>query len=157
MNTILSFKKDSKPQTLIIGCGRLGANLASRLSDAGNNVTIINDNADDFRKLSPSFGGLTFEGDGTNFELLTAAGINHCDRVVAVTDDDTTNLMVAQIARKAFGVRQVIARINDPERGAVCDEMAIQTICPFDLASQALMTMIADPAGPDSSKGELPL
>jgi trk system potassium uptake protein TrkA len=66
----------NKHYTVVIGCGRLGANLANALSDEDGNVLIIDKNKDAFRKLSPSYGGLTVVGDATDLGVLQEAQIN---------------------------------------------------------------------------------
>ncbi|MDD3415531.1 MAG: NAD-binding protein [Lachnospiraceae bacterium] len=85
---------------LIIGCGRLGSSIANTLSNRNKNVTIIDIREESFRKLSPSFGGLSLEGNATDVEVLKEAGINKADVVIIVTDNDNVNIMIAQMAKK---------------------------------------------------------
>ncbi|OYP11715.1 potassium transporter TrkA, partial [Lachnotalea glycerini] len=75
-------------QILIIGCGRLGASIANALSNRNRNVTIVDINKDSFRKLSPSFSGLSMEGDATDIKVLKEAEIIKADVLIAVTDND---------------------------------------------------------------------
>lgn len=131
-------KKGSDEYTIIIGCGRLGANLANTLSDAGRNVLIMDQSNDSFRRLSSGFGGLSVVGDGTDFDALQEAGIGNASVVVAVTNNDNTNIMVAQIARDIFHVEHVIARLYDPERECVYREFNIDTICPAVLSAKEI-------------------
>ena len=102
--TLFKNKKQSS-YTVIIGCGRLGANLANTLSEEGENVLILDKEKDSFRKLSSSFGGLAVEGDGTELDTLKAADVQHADTVVAVTNNDNINIMIAQIAKECFSVK----------------------------------------------------
>jgi len=120
--------------TIIIGCGRLGANLANALSDEGGNVLIMDKNKDAFRKLSPSFGGLTTVGNATDIDALQEAQMEKAETVVVVTNSDNVNVMAAQLAREVFHVREVIARLYDPERECVYQEFGIETICPAVLS-----------------------
>ena len=131
MNLFESKKAD---YVIIIGCGRLGANLASALSDDGGNVLIMDQNRDSFRRLSASFGGLSVVGNGTDLDALKQARIEDASTVIAVTNNDNTNIMVAQIARDLFHVQNVIARLFDPERETVYQEFGIKTICPAVLS-----------------------
>lgn len=117
-------------QILIIGCGRLGASIANELSNRNKDVTIIDISKDNFRKLSRSFEGLSLEGNGTDFEVLKEAQIQSSDVVLAVTDNDNVNIMVAQIARLVFGIEKVIARLYDPEKQCVYKDLGVKTILP---------------------------
>jgi len=138
-------KKTDRGYTVVIGCGRLGANLANTLSDGGGNVLIIDKNKDAFRKLSPSFGGLAVTGDATDLSALREAQINKADVVVAVTNDDNVNIMAAQLAREMFQNRRVIARLYDPERECVYRELGIDTICPAVLSAQEIARILSEP------------
>ena len=135
--TLFKNKKQSS-YTVIIGCGRLGANLANTLSEEGENVLILDKEKDSFRKLSSSFGGLAVEGDGTELETLKAADVQRADTVIAVTNNDNINIMIAQIAKECFSVKKVISRLFDPERECVYQELGIDTICPAVLSANEI-------------------
>jgi trk system potassium uptake protein TrkA len=131
-------KTDQNAYTIIVGCGRLGANLANALSDAQGNVIIMDINKDAFRKLSPSFGGLAITADATDLDALQEAGMDKAGTVIAVTNNDNVNVMVAQLARELFKVGEVIARLYDPERECVYQELGIETICPAVLSMKEI-------------------
>lgn len=124
--------------TVIIGCGRLGANLANTLSNEGENVLIMDENKNSFRRLASNFGGLSVVGNGTDFDMLREAQIQQASAVIAVTNDDNTNIMIAQIARDIFRVNRVIARLYDPECETVYQEFGIDTICPSVLSAKEI-------------------
>jgi len=128
--------KKEKSYSIIVGCGRLGANLAGALYDKGANVLIIDNNKESFRKLSPSFGGISLLGDATDFFVLNESDIKNATAVVAVTNNDNTNILVAQIAKELFHIPHVIARLYDPERECVYHELGIDTICPAVLSAK---------------------
>ena len=130
--------KSNGDYTIIVGCGRLGANLANTLYDNGVNVIIIDKNADAFRKLAPSFGGITLTGDATEMLVLNDAEIEKAKAVVSVTNNDNTNILVAQLAKELFNIGQVIARLYDPERECVYREFGIDTICPAVLSAKEI-------------------
>ena len=130
--------KKQSTYTVIIGCGRLGANLANTLSGEGENVLILDKEKDSFRKLSSSFGGLAVEGDGTELDTLKAADVQRADTVVAVTNNDNINIMIAQMAKECFSVKKVISRLFDPERECVYQELGIDTICPAVLSANEI-------------------
>lgn len=134
MNLFETKNKDN--YIIIIGCGRLGANLANTLSDNDGNVLIMDSYKDSFRRLSSTFGGLSVVGNGTDLDSLQNAQIANASAVIAVTNHDNTNIMVAQLARDLFHVKKVIARLYDPERESVYQELGIDTICPAILSAK---------------------
>lgn len=138
-------KQKNENYTIIIGCGRLGANLANTLSDSGEDVLIIDKNKDSFRKLSPAFGGLTLNGDATDLDVLQEAQISNATAVIAVTNNDNANILVAQIAREIFHIERVIARLYDPEREYVYREFGIDTICPAVLSVKEIDKILSRP------------
>ncbi|HIZ56065.1 MAG TPA: TrkA family potassium uptake protein [Firmicutes bacterium] len=123
---------------LIIGCGKLGTRLATGLTRSGHDVSIIDNDATRFEMLPDDFNGLSIMGNPIDQDVLQSAGIEGCDCVVCVTDEDNVNIMAAQIAREIFGVGKVLARILDPVRAKLYEESGIDTICPTALASHAV-------------------
>ena len=145
--------KKQSSYTVIIGCGRLGANLANTLSEEGENVLILDKEKNSFRKLSSSFGGLGVEGDGTELETLKAADVQRADTVIAVTNNDNINIMIAQIAKECFSVKKVISRLFDPERECVYQELGIDTICPAVLSANEIDKILnRNEGGPEAVK-----
>ncbi len=138
-------KPKNENYTIIIGCGRLGANLANTLSDSNEDVLIIDKNKEAFRKLSPAFGGLTLNGDATDLDVLQEAQISNATAVIAVTNNDNANILVAQIAREMFHIERVIARLYDPEREYVYREFGIDTICPAVLSVKEIDKILSRP------------
>ncbi len=137
--------KNVAPYTIVIGCGRLGANLANTLSDEGENVLIMDKEEASFRRLSQSFGGLSVTGDGTDLEALQEAEIRRASTVIAVTNNDNVNIMIAQLAKEVYQVRRVISRLYDPERECVYRELGIDTICPAVLSAQEIDKLLSKP------------
>ena len=126
----------NKDYTIIVGCGRLGASLASRFSEDGGNVLVIDEDKNSFRKLSPNYGGMVIQGDATEISVLKRAEIKNATSVIAVTNHDNTNVMVAQLAKELFHIDNVIARLYDPDRECVYRELEIDTICPVVLSTR---------------------
>lgn len=131
-------KKQPKDYTIIVGCGRLGASLANALSNEEEDVLIMDDKDDSFRRLAPNYGGLSVTANGTDLDKLREANIENASAVIAVTNDDNTNIMVAQIAREMFGVKRVIARLYDPECESVYRKLGISIICPSALSAKEI-------------------
>ena len=124
--------------TVVIGCGRLGASLANAISDKEASVMMVDRDEHAFRKLGSAYGGLTMTGDATDIAVLRSAEIERADTVVSVTNDDNTNIMVAQIARTVYHIPNVICRLYDPEREIVYKEFGIDTICPTVLSTREI-------------------
>jgi trk system potassium uptake protein TrkA len=127
----------------IIGCGRLGSHLANQLSRIGHSVVAIDVDEAMFDDLSPDFSGFRVEGDATRLSVLRTAKLKDADVLFATTHDDNVNLMVAQIARKIFNVPHVLARVFDPKREKVFDQLGIETICPTSVAAEMFLLAVA--------------
>ena len=121
-----------------MGCGRVGAQLASLLDAEGHQVTVLDIDAHSFRRLPPSFGGTALVGDGTDEEMLRKAGITEADAFVAVTQGDNRNVMGAQIAKNIFNVLRVICRIYDPLRKDVYEALGLEAVSPTTVFAQLL-------------------
>ena len=128
---------------VIVGCGRLGSYLANHLSRAGNSVVVIDKIEPTFNDLTPDFSGFRVHGDATQMATLKEAKINKADVLIATTHEDNVNLMVAQVARKIFGVPHVLARVFDPKREEVYTQLGIDTICPTSIASEMFLRAVA--------------
>ncbi len=128
--------------TVIVGCGRLGAHIANVLSEEGEGVVIIDRSREAFRQLSPSFNGIIVTGDATDFAVLDEAVLSKADALVAVTDRDNTNIMVAQMAKKLYRVPRVIARLYEPELERVYKEFGIETISPLLLSTKEIESLL---------------
>lgn len=122
-------------RVVILGCGRMGAMVASDLSKEGHDVAIIDWNSANFQRLSPDFQGRKIMGDGTEQDTLRKAGIEQADVFVAITQGDNRNIMTSQIARVIFNVPRVYTRIKDPLRSATFAGAGLETFCTTTLAS----------------------
>ena len=113
---------------IIVGCGRVGSELAKLLSGEGHNVVVIDKNPSAFDRLGGTFNGLTLVGNGFSLSLLKQAGIEKADAFCAVTNGDNTNLVSAQAAKKIFKVPKVIARVYDPQRAHIYQALGLDII-----------------------------
>src|SRR2546423_13057939 len=128
---------------VILGCGRVGATLATMLDRAGHQVSIIDYSNESFRRLDPKFGGETLIGNGVDEEILMRAGIKDADAFIAVTNGDNRNIMASQIAKEIFNVKKVICRIYDPIRESTYSELGLETFCPTKIGAQILFDILA--------------
>ena len=129
---------------LIIGCGKVGSRLADILCQLGHAVSIIALKRESFDLLSDDFSGFTIQGVPIDLDILRQAGIEGCDAIAAVTEDDNTNIMVCQIAREIFNVPKIIARIFDPLREDIFSRFDIQSVCPTNITVSSVYAMLTD-------------
>ena len=113
---------------IIVGCGRVGSELAKLLSGEGHNVVIIDKNKSSFDRMGETFNGLTLVGNGFDLALLKQAGIEKADAFCALTNGDNTNLVSAQVAKRIFKVSKVIARVYDPQRAHIYAALGLDII-----------------------------
>lgn len=113
---------------IIVGCGRVGSELAKLLVSEGHDVVVIDKNAASFDRLGAAFNGLTMTGNGFDLALLKQAGIEKAGAFCAVTNGDNTNLISAQVAKKIFKVPKVIARVYDPQRAHIYAALGLDII-----------------------------
>ena len=128
---------------MIVGCGKVGVRLARILTEDGHDVSIIARSAAEVEKnLENDFSGSILCGVPIDQDNLKKAGIETCDVVCAVTDDDNTNIMVAQLAKELYGIEKVISRILDPERGDIFAHFGLETVCPTRLTVEAITSAL---------------
>ena len=127
---------------VILGCGRVGAMLASMMSNAGHTVSVIDQSSDSFQRLDPQFSGQTVIGNGVDEDVLIRAGIKDADAFAAVTNGDNRNIMASQIAKEIFKVKKVVCRIYDPIRQATYCELGLEGLCPTVTGAQLLFDAV---------------
>jgi trk system potassium uptake protein len=125
-------------RAVIVGCGRVGAGLAERLAREGHEVTVIDLSSGAFNRLEPDFPGQAIRADGTDEDVLRRAGTQDADWFFALTEGDNRNAFAAQLASENFGVKNVVAKINDPVRAEAYTMLGIATICRTRLLIDAL-------------------
>lgn len=113
---------------IIVGCGRMGSELARILSGKGNNVVIIDADPKAFDLLWPGFNGQKVVGMGFDKDVLEEAGIQTADSVVACTNSDESNALIARLSWQKYQVPRAIARLYDPRKASLYDTLGIQTI-----------------------------
>ncbi len=132
---------------IIMGCGRVGARLASILDEDGHDVTVLDIDTYSFRRLPSSFGGTALFGNGIDEEALKRAGIEEADVFVALTQGDNRNVMSCQIAKYVFNVPRVVCRIYDPLREEMYSALGLETLSPTKIFAQLLKEKIESPEG----------
>lgn len=113
---------------VVVGCGRVGSQLAGKLEAMGHSVAVIDKNRNAFRQLPAGFAGRTVFGFGFDRGHLEQAGIREAGAFAAVTNGDNSNILSARIARENYGVKHVAARIYDPLRAEIYQRLGIPTV-----------------------------
>ena len=113
---------------VVVGCGRVGSQLAIALEDGGHSVSVIDKSRNAFRWLPEGFGGKAVHGFGFDRQHLEQAGIRDAEAFAAVTNGDNSNILSARIARETYEVPNVVARIYDPKRAAIYQRLGIPTV-----------------------------
>ena len=129
-------------KVVIMGCGRVGARVASILDHNGHDVTVIDTNPGAFRRLAAEYTGDTVIGTGIDEDVLRNADIANAHAFIAVTNGDNRNIMAAQVARSIFDVPEVIARIYDPVREDTYRRLGLTTVCPTTTISALIMDYV---------------
>jgi len=118
----------ARVHVIVVGCGRVGSELAVSLEKAGHTVAVIDKDRDSFRNLPDSFTGRAVLGFGFDREHLEQAGIEGAGALAAVTSGDNSNILTARIARETYEIPNVVARIYDPRRAMIYQRLGIQTV-----------------------------
>ena len=127
---------------VIVGCGRVGSTLALSLVSSGHSVAVIDRKSDAFFRLRDNFAGQTITGIGFDRDVLELAGIKKARAVVAVTNGDNSNILVARVARESFGIENVVARISDPKRAEIYERLGISTVATVKWTSDRILRRI---------------
>ncbi len=128
---------------VILGCGRVGSMLAAELDSSGHSVSVIDQEASAFKRLSKDFKGTTITGIGFDRDRLIEAGIDNADAFIAVSSGDNSNILAARVARETFGVKNVIARIYDPRRAEVYERLGIPTVATVSWTADQILRHVA--------------
>ena len=129
---------------IIVGCGRVGAELARLLSKEGNDVVVIDKSDSSFARLGEAFNGIMITGDGVSPKTLQDAGIKKANIFCALTSSDNANIMASQVAKGIFQVPRVIARIYDPQRASIYKTFGLDVLSETTLFASMIRDKIVD-------------
>lgn len=131
---------------LIVGCGRLGGSLATRLVAAGQDVTVLDHDRRNFDvNLPRGFKGRTIEGMEIDNDVLRRAGIERASAVAAVARDESTNMMTADVARRIFKVPRIVVRIDEARMADLYRADGFDVISPIVEGTLALERALSQP------------
>lgn len=133
---------------VVVGCGRVGSELAGLLEQTGHTVAVVDKRGNAFRRLPTGFGGQKIVGFGFDRDTLIEAGIEEAGALAAVTSGDNSNIMSARVARETFEVERVVARIYDPRRAAIYQRLGIPTVATVSWTTDQVMRRLLPGAHP---------
>jgi trk system potassium uptake protein TrkA len=126
---------------IVIGSGRLGGNIATKMSEHGEDVIVIDATEDSFRKLQESFSGYQVVGDATDMTVLENAYIKQAKTVVLTTDSDNVNIFLAHVCYYIYNVPNIFVRLEDTDKGKLLEGTSIKAIYPFKLSFNEFLEM----------------
>jgi len=127
---------------VIMGCGRVGAELTVQLAKAGHHVSIVDKRREAFDRLPPGFEARTVVGVGYDRDVLEEAGIKEAEAFIAVSNGDNSNIVSARVAREHYHIQRVVARIYDPKRAEIYERLDIPTIATVRWAAKQILMML---------------
>jgi trk system potassium uptake protein TrkA len=130
---------------IIVGCGRLGAELGRSLSHKKHNVVVIDGNERAFERLGSDFRGRTVLGEAIDQDVLVRAGINDAHAFAAVTSSDSVNIVTARVARDIFKVEHVFARVFSPRKAVIYEKLSLQNVATSSWGAQRFEQLILHP------------
>jgi trk system potassium uptake protein len=114
---------------IIAGGGKLAYYLIKTLRPYKHEITVIEQLKEVCERIATDFDNVTvFNGDGTSIRLLEELGCQGADFYVAVTGKDENNLVGCEIAKKKFGVKITVARVNNPKNIEMFNRMGIDRV-----------------------------
>jgi trk system potassium uptake protein len=131
---------------IVVGCGRVGAELCYHLFKSGHQVVVVDINKESFNRLHPDFRGRTLEGEGLAEGVLERAGIREASGLAAVTNSDTLNAVVAHTARTIYGIPNVVARNYDPNLRPIIEAFGLQTVGSTYWGAQRVEELLINPS-----------
>lgn len=143
---------------IVVGCGRVGAELALRLYKSGHQVAVVDQNEASFNRINPEFRGRTVWGETLRQDVLERAGVQNADGLAAVTNSDTLNAAVAHAARKIYKVPVVVCRNYDPRLRGMLEAFGLQIVSSTAWGAQRteeLLTSVSSRAVFSAGNGEV--
>ena len=123
-------KKTTTEMTVVIGCSRFGATIASQNSKSGKYTAIIDINPKAFRKLDTDYSGYTIEGNAMDKDILAQSNIEKATEIDIMTNDDNTNIFLALLVLHYYKAPLIIVRLQDEKKASLLDDSRIKLISP---------------------------
>lgn len=127
---------------IVVGCGRVGSELAHRLYLNGHRVCVIDRSQEAFKDLPPDFRGRTLEGDVLSEAVLHRAGIDTAEALAAVTNSDSLNGVIGRVASMIYQVPRVAVRNYDPRWRELIEAFGLQVVSSSSWGAQRMEELL---------------
>jgi trk system potassium uptake protein TrkA len=129
-------------KVIIMGCGRVGEQLARLLVDEGHQVAVIDYDSNALARLGSNFKGQLVQGVGFDRNILLKAGVERADAFAATSSSDNANIVAARIAHNIFHVPRVVARLFDPQQAEIYRRLGMLTISSTTWGAERLRELL---------------
>ena len=143
---------------IVVGCGRVGAELALRLYKSGHRVVVVDQDERAFERIDPEFRGRTVHGEVMHEDVLQRAGVREAHGLAAVTNSDQLNAVVAHVARTLYNLPVVVCRNYDPRLRTMLESFGMQIVGSTSWGAQRteeLLTGVSTKAVFSAGNGEV--
>lgn len=130
---------------IIVGCGRMGAELALVASSEAHRVVVLDVDNRAFERLGAPHTIRTVQGSALERDVLEQADIGSADGLAAVTSDDATNFVVARMASQIFHIKNVVARVFNPERLSGFGALGVQAVASSSWGAETVRRLLTHP------------
>lgn len=132
---------------VVLGCGRVGAELSFRLFKNGHHVVVVDSNQQAFNRIHPDFRGRTVEGEALSVDTFERAGMDKADGIAVVTNSDTLNAVIGHAVRAHYPkVKQVLVRNYDPAMREMLEAFGLQIVSSTAWGAERLQELLIDPS-----------
>jgi trk system potassium uptake protein len=128
---------------IVVGCGRMGGELAYRLSQRNHQVVVIDQDPTAFNNMPADFRGRTVEGDMLSQDVWHRAGVDEADGIAVLTNSDSLNVVAGHVARTIYHVPNIIIRNYDPRWRPMQEAFGLQIIGPASWGAQRVEEMLS--------------
>jgi trk system potassium uptake protein TrkA len=132
---------------IVVGCGRVGSELAYGLYKNGHEVAVIDHVGGSFSHLPPDYRGRTIEGEVLSEDVLRRTGVEEADGLAAVTNSDSVNAVAGHLARSVYGVKNVVVRNYDPRWRALHEAFGLQVVSSTAWGAQRITELLSHTVG----------
>lgn len=129
---------------IVVGCGRAGSALAHQLYTKGHQVTVVDQNEAAFDNLPADFQGRLVQGDVLTRNVLQRAEIESADSLVAVTNSDSLNILLAHIARSEYQIPRVVAGNYDPRQRPLQEAFGLPVVSSASWAVERIEELLSN-------------
>ncbi|MFA9381742.1 MAG: TrkA family potassium uptake protein [Acetanaerobacterium sp.] len=110
---------------IVVGGGKVGYYLAKTLLEHGHEANIIELDRELCHRIANDLDIPVVCGDGTTIHVLNEAGAQDADALISVTGQDENNLVACQIAKRSFGIKRTVARVNNPKNAKIMKDLGV--------------------------------